>query len=207
MKQAASTPLLQTLSRFALKLLGWRVEANLPATSKYVIVGAFHTTNWDFVFALLITWAMGIRIHWVGKDSLFRGPMGWVMRRLGGIPVDRRSRHNYVQQMVDIFAARDELILTITPEGTRGKTPYWRTGFYYVALGAQVPIALGYVDYKHRIGGIGGSFMPSGDIHADMEIIRAFFADKTPKYPDKAGAIRLRPTPESPEKNQELGAA
>ncbi|MCC6169656.1 MAG: lysophospholipid acyltransferase family protein [Caldilineaceae bacterium] len=197
---------MQTLSRFALKLLGWRVEANLPATSKYVIVGAFHTTNWDFVFALLITWAMGIRIHWVGKDSLFRGPMDWVMRRLGGIPVDRRSRHNYVQQMVDIFAARDGLILTITPEGTRGKTPYWRTGFYYVALGAHVPIALGYIDYKRRIGGIGGSFMPSGDIQADMEIIRAFFADKTPKYPEKAGAIRLRPTAEAPEQGHGVGA-
>lgn len=198
MNHAQSFALLQTLSRFLLKLAGWRVEAKLPATPKYVIVGAFHTTNWDFVLALLITWAMGIHIHWVGKDSLFRGPMGWVMRRLGGIPVDRRSRHNYVQQMVDIFAARDELILTIAPEGTRDKTPYWRTGFYYVALGAQVPVALGYVDYKRRIGGIGGSFMPTGDIQADMEVIRSFFADKTPKYPEKAGAIVLRPAAETP---------
>ncbi len=186
----------QTLARAIVKLIGWKTEANLPPTPKYVLVGAFHTTNWDFVLAILLTWAIGIDIHWVGKDSLFRGPMGWVMRRLGGIPVDRRSRHNYVQQIVDSFDARDELIVTVTPEGTRGKTAYWRTGFYYIALGAHVPIALGYVDYKRRMGGIGGYFMPTGDIYADMEIIRAFFADKTPKFPEKAGAIALRPSAE-----------
>ncbi len=196
MNRTRSHPLLQRLSRFILQLVGWSTEANLPPTSKYVLVGAFHTSNWDFILALLLTWAIGIRIHWVGKDSLFRGPMGWVMRRLGGVPVDRKARHNYVQQLIDIFAERDELILTIAPEGTRGKSPYWRTGFYYVALGAQVPIALGYVDYERRIGGVGASFMPTGDIHADMETIRAFFADKTPKFPENAGAIVLRPATE-----------
>ncbi len=187
---------LQALSRLILRLVGWTVEVNLPASPKYVLVGAFHTSNWDFILALLATWAMGIRIHWIGKDALFRGPMGWIMRRLGGFPVDRRSRHNYVQQMVEHFTVRDELILVITPEGTRGKTPYWRTGFYYIALGAQVPIALGYVDYKRRMAGIGASFMPTGDIHADMEVIRTFFANKTPKFPQNAGAIALRPASE-----------
>lgn len=207
MPQTQSIPLQQRLARFIVRLLGWQIEDKRPAVPKYVIVGAFHTTNWDFPLALLLTGAMGIDIHWIGKDSLFRGPMGWVMRRLGGIAVDRSARHNMVQQVVDIFETRDRLVLVIAPEGTRSKSAYWKTGFYYIALGAQAPIALGYVDYKRKIGGIGGSFMPTGDIHADMETIRAFFADKTPKYPEKAGAILLRPATDDPGANLQTHAA
>lgn len=185
-----------SLSRAILRLLGWRVEGNLPDTPKYVVIGAFHTTNWDFPLMLLLKSAIGLKVRWVGKHSLFRWPLGWLMRRLGGIPVDRRSPHNYVEQIVDAFRRRDELILVIAPEGTRKKTEYWKTGFYYIALGAGVPIALGFADYPRKVGGIGVSFMPTGDFEADLAQIRAFYADKRGLHTEKQGEIRIRPRAE-----------
>ena len=187
-----------TLSRnFAqviLRALGWKLEATLPDTKKYVLIGAPHTSNWDFVYMLLFRSAIGINPHWVGKDTFFRWPFGGLWKRLGGIPVNRRSRNSFVDQMVTTFQEHDELILVIAPEGTRSKTRYWKSGFYYIALGAGVPIVMGFLDYARKVGGIGSALMPTGDIQADFITLREFYADKTGKHPREQGEIRLRDT-------------
>lgn len=183
----------QILARAILRLKSWRLDVNLPVERKYVLVGAPHTSNWDFLYTMLLKYATGIKLHWIGKDTLFRGPMGSVMRALGGIPVKRHSNNNFVQQIVDTFNRVEELVVAISPEGTRSNTKYWRTGFYYIALGAGVPIALGFVDYREKVVGIGPALIPSGDIRADFNDIKEFYAGKTGKYPDKQGAIEIRP--------------
>jgi 1-acyl-sn-glycerol-3-phosphate acyltransferase len=182
----------QMIAQAILRLFGWKVEARLPKARKFVLVGAPHTSNWDFIMMLLVMNALGLQINWVGKDSLFNGSFGGLMRRLGGIPVDRSARSGFVDQMVAEFDRRAAMILVIAPEGTRGKSEYWKTGFYYIAQGANVPIALGYVDYALKIGGIGPSLQPSGDIQADMLPIARFYAGVTGKHPQLQGEIRLR---------------
>jgi 1-acyl-sn-glycerol-3-phosphate acyltransferase len=185
--------LAQIIAQAILRLLGWKVEARLPKARKFVLVGAPHTSNWDFIMMLLVMNALGLQLNWVGKDSLFIGSFGGLMRRLGGIPVDRSARNGFVDQMVAEFERRESLILVIAPEGTRGKSEYWKTGFYYIAQGARVPIALGYVDYALKTGGIGASLQPSGDIQADMQPIAHFYAGVTGKHPQLQGEIRIRP--------------
>jgi 1-acyl-sn-glycerol-3-phosphate acyltransferase len=158
-----------------------------------VLIGAPHTSNWDLFYALWLMQAAGVRGRFVGKDSLFRPPLGILMRWWGGVPVNRSLSSNFVQQMIEVFNRMDEFVLMIAPEGTRSQVDYWKTGFYYIALGAQVPIALAYVDYSTRTLGIGPTLYPSGDIQADFVQIKAFYADKKGKYPEKQGEIRLKP--------------
>lgn len=176
-----------------LKMKSWRVEVTQPVHKKFVLLGAPHTSNWDLISALLLQHASGIKLHWVGKDTLFRPPFGGLMRWLGGVPVNRRSNNNFVQQLVDTFNRMERLALAIAPEGTRTRTEYWKTGFYYIALGAQVPVALGYIDYPTRTVGIGPSFRPSGDIQADFKLIQEFYSTKKGKFPHKQGEIKIRP--------------
>ena len=115
------------------------------------------------------------------------------MRSLGGIPVDRFTHNKFVDQMIAAFHKHPKFVVAISPEGTRKKTDYWRTGFYYIALGAKVPIALAYLDYRRKVGGIGTSLMPSGDIQADMDQIREFYVDVTGKFPHQQGEVQIRP--------------
>lgn len=182
----------RNLACFLLRLRAWRLEINLPASDKYVLLGAPHTSNWDLLYALLIQHAAGIKMHWIGKDDIFRWPIAGLMRWLGGIPVNRRSRNNFVQQVVEVFNRSKELVVAIAPEGTRSATPYWKSGFYHIAHGAGVPIALGFIDYRTRTLGIGPAIVPSGDIRADFAKIRAFYADKLGKRPEKQGEVQLR---------------
>jgi 1-acyl-sn-glycerol-3-phosphate acyltransferase len=128
----------------------------------------------------------------MGKHTLFRPPLGWLMRGLGGLPIDRSARHNVVEQAVQSFRERERLVLAILPEGTRKRTPYWKSGFYHIAVGAKVPIALGYADYRRKVGGIGRIFVPSGDVDTDMAIIREFYSRMTGKRPEQFGEIRLK---------------
>jgi 1-acyl-sn-glycerol-3-phosphate acyltransferase len=183
----------QALALAALRLKSWKLNVTLPTSQKFVLVGAPHTSNWDLLSALLIKYGAGLNMHWIGKDSAFRWPVGGVMRRLGGIPVNRRSSNNFVNQIVEVFNRMENLVVAIAPEGTRSKTGYWKTGFYYIALGARVPIALGYVDYGQKTVGIGPSFMPTGDIQADFQHIKNFYGGMKGKYPKLQGEIRLRP--------------
>ncbi|RMG67109.1 MAG: glycerol acyltransferase [Calditrichaeota bacterium] len=166
------------LVRLLLALGGWKLELELPPAPSYVIIGAPHTSNWDWVMMLLGKWATGLRVHWAGKHTLFRRPFGPLMRRLGGIPVDRTSSTNLVDQLVAAFASRPDFRLIIAPEGTRKPVDRWKSGFYYIALGAGVPIALGYFDLQRKAFGIGGWIVPTGNVAVDLERIRAFYRRK-----------------------------
>jgi len=177
---------------FLLSLFGWRVTGQLPNLSKMVIIGAPHTSNWDFIVYFCLMVVLRARLNFIGKHTLFKPPLGGLMRWAGGIPINRSTTKNAVEQVVDAFNAADKLALVIAPEGTRSRATYWRTGFYYMALGAQVPIVLAFVDYPSRTCGIGPHFMPTGDIEKDFEIVRAFYADKTGRHPEKKGPIELQ---------------
>ena len=185
------SPLSQRLAHIILRLIGWRTHVLNPRLTRYVLIGAPHTSNWDFGLMLLLMAAEQLPIRFMGKDSLFRGPLGPVMRSLGGIPVNRRERTNLVDQIVAKFDEYDDLIIGLAPEGTRSKTSHWKTGFYYIALRAKVPIAMAYLDYGNKIIGVGSSFMPSGDLKADFEIIREFYTGVIGKNPHRQGKIVL----------------
>ncbi len=183
--------LAHVIARLILRLAGWRTHVIPPRTSRYVLIGAPHTSGWDFVLMLLLMAAEGIPIRFMGKDSLFRGPMGVLMRSLGAIPVNRRERTSLVDQVAAIFDECDELIIGLSPEGTRKKAPRWRTGFYYIALKAKVPIVMAYLDYENRVCGLGPSLKPTGDIEADFAVIQEFYSGIVGKNPHLQGKIVL----------------
>ena len=180
------------IGRGCLSLLGWKVIGGPPVGEKYVLIAAPHTSNWDFPLMLLFGMALGFRPSWVGKDTLFRAPFGGLMRALGGIPVDRSSPRNMVEQLGARFQAQANLVLAMPPEGTRGFSPYWKSGFYYVALNAGVPIAPSFLDYGRKQGGIGPLFLPRGNVREDMDTLRAFYADRRGRYPHLQGPVRLK---------------
>lgn len=181
----------RALARAFLRLSGWTLEGELPSTRAYVLIAAPHTTNWDLLYFLACAWAFGISPSWMGKHTLFRGPLGPVMRGLGGIPVERARTGGLVGQMTLAFEQRPDLVLTVPPEGTRSRARFWKSGFYQIALAAKVPIALGYLDYPRRCGGVGPAFVPR-ELRADMDAIRAFYADKRGKHPERFGDVRLQ---------------
>ena len=156
-----------------------------------MLIAAPHTTNWDLLYFLACAWAFGISPSWMGKHTLFRGPLGPVMRGLGGIPVDRARAGGLVAQMAQAFERNHDLVLTVPPEGTRARAVRWKSGFYQIARAAHVPIAMGFLDYERRCGGIGPLLIPGDDLRGDMDAIRAFYADKRGKYPDCFGDVRL----------------
>ena len=183
------TPVINVLmhwfSRMTLRLTGWRVVGGAPTVPKYVLIAAPHTSNWDFPVALMVCFALRLRVYWMGKDSLFPPLVGGVMRWLGGIPVNRARSGNLVQATVDAYNSNARLIVIVPPEGTRSKVTQWKTGFYYIAQGAGVPIALGYLDFRKKEAGLSRMIQPSGDIAADMVEIQAFYAGITGKNPGK----------------------
>ena len=177
-----NTPIVNTiLKAFSitfLRLTGWRVEGHLPpAAHKSVLIAAPHTSNWDLPYTLMVAFALGLQVRWMGKSNIFRFPFGGVMRWLGGISVNREQSTNLVAASADsIRQASGPLQLIVPPEGTRSKTRYWKTGFYYIALGAGVPIVMAYMDYANKRSGLGPIFKPTGDIERDMADIKAFYA-------------------------------
>lgn len=183
------TPIIRDLfawiSIVILKLTGWRLEGKFPDLPKYVMIAAPHTSNWDFPVTLGICFAARAKIYWMGKDSLFKGPMGPIMRWLGGIPVDRSKSNDLVGQMVEVFNRSERLVVTIPPEGTRQKVRYWKTGFYHIAKGANVPIVLAFLDFRRKVGGFGPVFKPTGNVEADMAEIQAFYKNISGKNPDQ----------------------
>lgn len=165
---------------------GWRAVGTLPANRKFVIMGASHTSNWDFMVFLGTVHALGRQVRFIGKKSLFRWPMGGFMRALGGVPVDRGAPQDLVSQIVDQFATHDDFLLIIAPEGTRSPTTHWRTGFYQIALRAGVPIVCAGPDYPAKLGVIGPVIQPTGDYEADMTPAYTFFRGLRPKHPERA---------------------
>lgn len=176
--------LLQMIAIALLKLSGWRVVGSLPSERKYVLIGAPHTSNWDFPLMLLAVLKVGMDVHWLGKNTLFPPILGSVMRWLGGIAVDRSKSNNLVAQLVELFNERDELVVLIPPEGTRSKVERWKSGFYYVAAGANVPILLGFIDASRKELGFGPLFYPSQGYDADLFEIQAFYRDKRGVRPE-----------------------
>jgi len=180
------------LARIYLYLTGWEIVGTLAPEKKLVIVAAPHTSNWDLIQLVAVRWIQGVELSWIGKHTLFWWPLGPILRALGGIPVRRDHPEGAVEQIARVFDEVETLYLTITPEGTRSYTPYWKSGFYRIARAAGVPIQLGYTEYARHRAGFGPTLIPSGDVRADMDEIRAFFADKAGRYPEQAGEIRLR---------------
>jgi 1-acyl-sn-glycerol-3-phosphate acyltransferase len=183
--------LAHAVARFLLRLFGWRTDVIPPHTTRYVLIGAPHTSNWDFVVILLFIAAEEIPVRWLGKDSLFRWPMGIFWRSMGAIPVNRRESTNLVDQVAALYDSCNELIIGLSPEGTRKKASHWRSGFYYIALKARVPIVMAYLDYGNKVCGLGPSLKPSGDIQADFKMIKDFYSGIMGKYPRLQGQIEL----------------
>jgi len=177
-----STPIVHTFFRIFsvvyMKLAGWKVLGELPAQAqKCVFIAAPHTSNWDLPYTLMVAFSLRLNVYWMGKASIFRFPFGPLMRWLGGISVDRSKSNNLVAASAQALqAAQGALQLIVPPEGTRSKTRYWKTGFYHIAVTAQVPIVMAYMDYGRKITGLGPMFIPTGDLEADMVKIKAFYA-------------------------------
>ena len=167
------------------KLQGWRAVGELPKERKFVLIAAPHTSNSDFVYFIGLTQDLGFMPHFMAKKSLFRWPWRNFMLDMGGVSIDRHSSNNLVEQMAAEFASRDELILTIAPEGTRGSVGKWKTGFYHIAMAAKVPLVLGMMNYSNKTGGLGSAIMPTGDYEADMAKIFEFYKDVVPRYPER----------------------
>ena len=180
------------IARAFLDLTGWEPEGFRPAESKFVLIAAPHTTNWDLAYLLAFAVLFDVRITWMGKHVLFRQPLGWIMRALGGMPVVRSRRGDLVGQLVNEFESRESLALVVPAEGTRSYTPFWKSGFYHIARGADVPIVMGYLDYARKRGGFGSALFPTGDIRADMDEIRDFYEDIVGKYPESFGRPQLK---------------
>jgi len=180
------------ISRVFLKTIGWHIEGTAPDIKKYVLVAAPHTSNWDFPMTLAVASALKLEIHWMGKETMFRWPFRRAMLWLGGIPVNRGQANNIVGQSIQVFQKIDELIMLVAPEGTRKKVHYWKTGFYRIALGANIPIVLAFLDYRRKAGGIGPIFCPTGNIEEDMLYIQAFYANITGKRHSQFGNAAVR---------------
>jgi 1-acyl-sn-glycerol-3-phosphate acyltransferase len=184
------TPVVRTIVRwFSIVFLwinGWRTEGALPDAPKMVLIAAPHTSNWDLPYMLFTAFVLRARIYWMGKAAIFRWPLGGLFKWLGGIPIDRSQSNNVVDLSIEQFEKNERLVLTVPPAGTRKRVLNWKTGFYHIANGAGVPIAMGFLDYKKKIGGIGPVLQPTGDIEADMASIRSFYEDISGKYPLKS---------------------
>lgn len=191
--------MLTLLARLWLRLWRWKVvPPQEPVPRSCVMIAAPHTSNWDFPLTLAMARVSGVKIRWLGKDALFKGPMGPVMRFLGGVSIDRSAPQGMVASLAAEFAHREDLVLVVPAEGTRSQTSHWKSGFYRIAEAAGVPVVCAFVDRATRTGGFGPVFRPSGDIGADMDIVRAFYAGKVGLKPGGTSAPRLReedPTP------------
>lgn len=172
------------------KIAGWKVTHTLPKEiRKCVIIAAPHTSNWDFVYAMGALKQMQIKPRFTIKKEWYKFPFKGLMKSLGALPIDRSvkpdgSRRGTVEAMVDLFQKHDDLLLLITPEGTRSRVEKWKTGFYYVALNAKVPIAFGFIDYGKKECGVDTIMYPSGDFKADMKLIMDYYKNFTPKHPE-----------------------
>lgn len=175
------------LCKFFLKILGWKTGSTLPTSvRKCVLVAAPHTSNMDYPIALATLYASGVKVRFLAKKNLFRFPLGILMRATGGLPVDRSKHNNMVDAMIEMFSLHERLILMIPVEGTRSYVKEWKSGFYHTALGARVPIAMGYLDYGRKVAGFGDLFYPTGNYQQDVQEIRKFYKQFTARYPEKS---------------------
>lgn len=177
---------MQGFSKFIFKyILGWKLTGNFPAhLKKYVVIAAPHTSWKDFPVAILARNVSGEKINFIGKNSLFKGPFGFFFRSLGGTPVDRSQSNNLVDAIVSIFNSREEFRLGLSPEGTRKKVDKWKTGFYYIAKGANVPIVMATLDFENKQVKISEPYEITNDMEKDFEHFHSFFKDVKGKHPE-----------------------
>ncbi len=180
------------LARVWMWVFRWDVEGDAPQHPKGVVIAAPHTTNWDLPHMLAASFIFRFRVSWLGKDSLFKPPFGWLMRWMGGVPVDRSGAKGLVGAAAEMLEGANQLMIAVPPSGTRGKRDGWKSGFYWIAHTAQVPVICGYLDYSRRRACLGYSFVPTGDVDADMEKVRAFYASVRGKFPELESTIRLK---------------
>lgn len=185
---------LHLLGRFYFWIAGWKVVGDAPNIAKFVVTAGPHTSNWDGLNMLCTSWIIRRRIDWMVKKELLRGPIGWLLKSIGAVPIDRSRGFNKVDQMIAQFKERDRMALAVPPEGTRKKTDHWKTGFYWIAHDADVPILIAYVDYKRKeVSLASGFWKTTGDIEADMETIWEHYRKATALHPEKVSDMRLRP--------------
>lgn len=165
----------------------WQIVTDVELPEKCVVCVAPHTSNWDFVVGMLVKSALHIRASFFMKKEWFRFPLGGMMRRLGGIPVQRDKKTSMTDRIAQEYAAREQLVVALTPEGTRSYNPDWKRGFYYIAQKAEVPIVLAFIDYKERRVGYDTIFYPTGDVERDMNEIKGYYRNVSAKYPRKFG--------------------
>lgn len=176
---------MRKFARFLLRLLGWKVDKHTPeGVDKCVIVMGPHTSNWDFVLGKLAFISYGVKVKFLIKKELFVPPFGWLLRAMGGVPVDRKKNNNLTDQAVKYFSESETLYLVFTPEGTRSYNPNWKKGFYYIAQRANVPIYIAYADYERKIGGFHSLFEPTGDAEADILHIKSILKQYKGKFPE-----------------------
>lgn len=178
----------------SLALAGWAFETPKPPEKKYVLLCWPHTSNWDGLLLVTLGRSIDLQLQWMVKDTWVKGPLGVVTKRVGAVPINRSRKSNVVEQMVEQFRQRDELALAIPPEGTRSRAEHWKSGFYWIATSAKVPVVPGYLDYATKRAGLGPAIMMTGDVHADMARIRAYYQKRNPtaRVPSNVGPIRLR---------------
>lgn len=176
---------MKKLGRWALRKAGWRYVTTVPEPPKSVICVAPHTSNWDFILGKLYYWAEERDASFLMKKSWFFFPVGNILRSMGGVPVDRSRNTSVTRQVVDMFNSRERFHIAITPEGTRKKVKKWKMGFYHIAMQANVPIQLAYIDYGKKELGITGIFYPTGDEKADLKEIQSFFKGVTARFPEQ----------------------
>ena len=175
---------MKIIARVIFWITGWKIAGEVPPLKKFVVILAPHTSGLDFFYAMCTKFLLGIKFSYLGKEEIFRPPFGFIFRWLGGIPVERTASHNMVDQVVKYFNEHENFILALSPEGTRAYVPKWKTGFYYIALKAKVPIILGYLNFETKTAGIGPTFYPTGNIEQDMESILAFYRPIKGKHPE-----------------------
>jgi 1-acyl-sn-glycerol-3-phosphate acyltransferase len=176
---------MQKLSKWLLKVAGWKMKITIEEPEKSIICVAPHTSNWDFLVGKLSYWATGREANFLMKKSWFVFPLGGLWRSMGGVAIDRSRKSSVTQQMADEFASRSHFHLAITPEGTRSRTEKWKMGFYHIAVKANVPIQLAYIDYKNKEMGITEIIIPSGNEDTDMKYIHQFYQSVTARFPEK----------------------
>jgi len=181
----------RAIAKLFLRLTGWTFEGDVPTERRCVLIAAPHTSNWDLPYMLAFAWYCGIDINWMGKHQIFAGPQGHLMKALGGVPVRRDQKNDLVSQMVTAFTERDSLILTIPPEATRKRAEHWKSGFYRIALGADVPIIPTVLDYESKTGRFAPALHPTGNVKEDMDVLRAVYAEGEGKHPALFGPVRL----------------
>jgi 1-acyl-sn-glycerol-3-phosphate acyltransferase len=186
-----SASALELTARALLRLTGWQLVGEAPDVKQCVILFAPHTSSWDFPLLLCVRAAFGRRVAYLAKRSLFRFPLGGLLRATGAIPVDRAERHALVNTLTEAFARQEQLWLALSPEGTRAWTDHWKSGFYHIARAARVPLLLAFIDAERRECGLGELIELSGDVERDLARLRAFYSAKRGIHPERASQIRF----------------